>query len=99
MTIKLKKFGTNLISRPAGKEALLAFSSELKKIKEKEEVIIDFEGVMVLTPSWADEFITPLQERFLKKVTLIHTENPSVEATLETLKEARRAKEAMKHSE
>ncbi|MBU1167315.1 STAS-like domain-containing protein [Patescibacteria group bacterium] len=92
MTIKLEKFGTNLISRPTGKEAYLAFRSKLEKIPENEEVVIDFQGVFVLTPSWADEFITPIQKRFKKRVRLLNTENPSVEATLETLKKAKEAK-------
>lgn len=39
----------------------------------------------VLTPSWADEVITPLAENFTN-VKLLNTENSSVKATLETLR-------------
>ena len=54
--------------------------------KEKnEEVIVDFEGVLFF-PSWADEFLTKLTEEYPDKISYIHTENPSVQATLETLK-------------
>lgn len=84
MKIELKKFGTTLVSRPAGKEAWLAFQPTLNELKNNEEIIVDFEGVIVLTPSWADEFLTPLKQKF-KQVDLINTNNPSVKATLAIL--------------
>lgn len=85
MIINLNKFGTTLVSRPSGKEAWLAFQSSLNGIAENEEVIVDFDGVIVLTPSWADEFLTPLFNRFGRRVRLQNTENPSVNATLAIL--------------
>lgn len=85
MIIYLKKFGTTLVSRPSGKEAWLAFQPVLKEMPRDEKIIIDFDGVVVLTPSWADEFLTPLRESFKEKVGLIHIDNPSVKATLEIL--------------
>jgi len=84
MKIDIKKFGTTLISRPAGKEAWLAFQPTLNEIKSDETIIVDFDGVVVLTPSWADEFLTPLRQKF-KEVELINTNNPSVKATLAIL--------------
>lgn len=85
--IELKKFGEILISRPAGREAYLAMSAyTTKDINENEVIEIDFAGVKVLTPSWADEVITPLAKKF-KNVKLIHTENVTVRATLKTLRE------------
>ena len=56
MKIELKKFGTTLISRQNGREALAAFQSTLADIKSDEIVDIDFDGVMTFSPSWADEF-------------------------------------------
>ncbi|MBI2430925.1 MAG: STAS-like domain-containing protein [Candidatus Levybacteria bacterium] len=85
MTIELKKFGTTLVSRPSGKEAWLAFQPVLNEISQNEEVIVDFDGVVVLTPSWADEFLTPLREKFKEKVVLHNIDNPSVKATLDIL--------------
>lgn len=85
MIIEVKKFGTTLVSRPSGKEAWLAFQPILNETSDKKEIIVDFEGVLVLTPSWADEFLTPLRSRFLKRVTLVHTDNASVKATLAIL--------------
>jgi hypothetical protein len=89
MQIYLKKFGTTLISRPAGKEAFLALQSSMKTMDHNEKIEIDFEGVTVLTPSWADEFITPLKNQYKEKIILLNTDNSSVKATMETLKKSR----------
>lgn len=85
MIIQLKKFGTTLVSRPAGKEAWLAFQPVLREALENEEIIADFAEVGVLTPSWADEFLTPLRSRFHNRVRLMNTDNASIQATLAIL--------------
>lgn len=85
MIIPLKKFGTTLVSRPSGKEAWLAFQPVLNEISADEEIVVDFGDVVVLTPSWADEFLTPLYKRFSNKVRLNNISNPSVLATLAIL--------------
>ena len=80
----LKKFGTVLVPRPSGKEAWLAFQPTFSDAQENEEVTVDFSDIAVFTPSWADEFLTPLHSRFPGKVRLINTDNASIEATLAT---------------
>lgn len=85
MIIQLNKFGNTLISRPSGKEALLAFTPMLDQINKNEDIVINFAGVMVLTPSWADEFLTPISTRFGERIKLQNTKNPSVMATLSIL--------------
>lgn len=91
MIISLEKFGTMLISRPTGKEAFLILQPMLEELKKEDEIEIDFQNVEVLTPSWADEFITPLVEEYKDRITFLNTKNPSVVATLETLEKAKRA--------
>ena len=87
MRIELKKFGEMLISRPAGREAYLALSAYLTRDIGRDELLeIDFSGVKVMTPSWADEVITKLLGEF-NDVRLENTENPTVQATLKTLRE------------
>ncbi|MFH1838011.1 MAG: STAS-like domain-containing protein [Candidatus Kuenenbacteria bacterium] len=87
MKIELKKFGEILISRPAGREAFLVIAAYfIKDLDKNTEIEIDFEGVKVLAPSWADEVITKLAEKF-KNVKLLNTENVTVQATLKILKE------------
>lgn len=87
MRIELKKFGELLISRPAGREAYLAMSAYLiHDLKKEENIEIDFSGVKVLTPSWADEVITKLTNDF-PNIKLLNTDNVTVKATLKTLRE------------
>lgn len=84
MKIDLIKFGEILVSRPAGREAYLAMSAYITKdLNEGEEIIIDFLGVKVLAPSWADEVISKLAQNY--KVHFENTDNPTVKATLKTL--------------
>lgn len=86
MIIFFKKFGTTLNGRQFGKESFAAFKSSLRDIKKDEKIIVDFEGVVTFTPSWGDEFLRPLFDRFGKRLALKNTENPSVQATLKLLK-------------
>lgn len=85
MKIDLKKFGNLLTSRQMGKEAYLAFKPNLQDIAKNEQIEIDFSGVDVFSPSWGDEFLTPLISEFGKKIILSNTNNLSVKATLELL--------------
>jgi high-affinity K+ transport system ATPase subunit B len=87
MIIELKKFGTTLTSRQTGKEALAAFQPALESVSDAEEVVIDFTGVITFTPSWADEFITPLHKRYADRMILKNTANSSVQATLKLLED------------
>lgn len=92
MVIELKKFGTTLISRQAGKEALSAFAFNLKNISKNELIIVDFSGVNTFSPSWGDEFLTPLLKERGKNLKLKKTDNPSVKASLEILEETNEVK-------
>lgn len=93
MTIELKKFGSMLVSRQTGKEALAAFEPSLRSIIEDETVIIDFSGVITFSPSWGDEFLTPLLNRYGNRLVLNNPgENSSVFATIEILEKANNVK-------
>lgn len=92
MHIELKKFGELLTSRPAGREAYLAMSAYLTHgLKKEEPIEIDFSGVKVITPSWADEVITKLANDF-SNIKLLNTDNVTVKATLKTLREYSKVK-------
>lgn len=87
MKIEIVKFGDKLVSRPAGREAFFALQSyQLKDVPKEELIEIDFLGVKAMTPSWADEVITKVVEQY-DNVTLLNTENVTVQATLKTLRE------------
>ena len=86
MTIKISNFGDILMSRPAGREAfLMAKAYILKETEKSDAIILDFDEVKVLAPSWADEFISGLQLEYSNVLQYINTENPSVKASLKTV--------------
>lgn len=88
MRVDVSKFGTTLISRPAGREAFLAARAYVIPKDQKEIVELDFTKVKVLTPSWADEFVSGLQKELgEKRVKVIEGKNSSVKNTFETLHE------------
>lgn len=90
MKIELKKFGTTLISRQNGREAFAAFQPQLTALNENENLELDFDGVITFSPSWGDEFLSPLVRQYGSRVVLMNTSNPSVKATLELLENINR---------
>jgi len=91
MLIELKKFGNLLTSRQLGKESLGALSPQLPK-ENAEKIIIDFLDVTTFSPSWGDEFLSPLQQKYQNNLFLKNTSNPSVKATIEILEETNQIK-------
>lgn len=88
MNIELKKFGTTLTSRDSGREAYRAIESELRNLKDDEEIVLDFNGVNTFSPSWGDEFVVNLIKNIKSKVFLLNaSENKSVVETLKLLSE------------
>jgi len=92
MTIYLKKFGTLLNGRMLGKEAFAAFLPSLKDVQGNEKIEVDCDGVDVFSPSWGDEFLSSLIEKFGDRVVLKNTKNPSVKTTLEFLEKINKVK-------
>lgn len=87
MRIELRKFGTTLISRQAGAEAFKAFQPTLRDLQSGEGLEIDFSGVLTFSPSWGDEFLSPLLDQFGDKLVMLPSDNLSVQATLRLLAE------------
>ncbi len=87
MKIVLKKFGTMLISRQNGREASAALQAQLTALGGNEKLELDFEGVITFSPSWGDEFLSPLVRQYGTRLILLNTSNPSVKATLELLEQ------------
>ncbi|MDR2094522.1 MAG: STAS-like domain-containing protein [Treponema sp.] len=86
MNIKIDNFGENLLNRPTGREAFLMVKAYIfKDITPSEEIILDFDDIKVMTPSWLDEFITGIRAEFNNKIKYINTDNPSVSASLRTV--------------
>jgi hypothetical protein len=88
MNIKVVNFGDILLSRPAGREAfLMAKAYVFNDIKSADEIILDFDEIKVLTPSWIDEFIMGIKSNYKNSLQYINTKNPSVKASLKTVLE------------
>ena len=87
MKIQLEKFGTTLISRELGSEAFKALQPTLRDLAKDEELSIDFSGVLTLSPSWADEFLSPLFNQLGDRLAILPSDNLSVQATLRILQE------------
>jgi len=88
MLIRISRFGDILTSRPSGREAFLVASAYIFKDEEK-EFTLDFSDVKVLTPSWADEFIGGIKNKFKNAaVKYENTSNPSVSETLKIINQA-----------
>lgn len=85
MKLEIKRFGDFLISRPAGKEAFLVFQAYMKPENNIEPIEVDFSGIKVLTPSWADEFLGALKQAYGTRVKLLRTDNVTVLETLKVL--------------
>ncbi|HLC70299.1 MAG TPA: DUF4325 domain-containing protein [Patescibacteria group bacterium] len=90
MRIELKKFGNILTSRPAGKDAWSSAQAYiLSDLNSVENIEVDFSGLAVLSPSWADEFLTPLKSKYTDRVKFLPSDNPTVKATLEIIEKQR----------
>jgi len=87
MKLQLEKFGKTLISREVGSEAFKAFQPTLREFSKDEELEIDFSGVLTLSPSWADEFLSPLFALLDNRLVFLPSDNLSVHATLKILEE------------
>ena len=86
MLVNIGNFCDMLMSRPAGREAvLMAKAYVFRELKTQDDIILDFNEVKVLTPSWADEFITGIKSEYSNEIHYINTENPSVKASLKTV--------------
>ena len=92
MKLKLEKFGKTLISRELGSEALKALQQTLRELSQSEQLEIDFSGVLTLSPSWGDEFLSPLLNQLGNRLVLLPSDNLSVQATLKILQEASKRK-------
>lgn len=73
------------MSRDAGREAFAVLQPTLERVPSDELIEIDFAGVNVFSPSWGDEVIGGLLQRFGDRIVLHNTSNLSVKESLELL--------------
>ena len=67
MILEMKKFGVILNSRPSASEAVLRVK-QIVNGSTDEEIILDYNSVEVLTPSFADELINGIKKLYPDKI-------------------------------
>ena len=75
MKLQLEKFGKTLLSRELGSESFKALQPTLRELSKTEDLEIDFSGVLTLSPSWADEFLSPLLHQLGDRLILLQSDN------------------------
>ena len=78
-----------LTSREDGRDALTASHKELANLSLNEQIEIDFTDLGTISPGWADEFLSKLQDEFGDRVSLLPTENLSAQQTIKLLESIR----------
>lgn len=77
------KFGTLLNGRPAGKEAALRIVQIVNGSAGQGDIVLDFAGVEILTPSFADEVLHALKNKYGdERVKIENTNTPTVADTI-----------------
>ena len=71
MLLEMKKFGNILNSRPAAMEAVLRAKQIINGSDVSEPIILDFVEVEVLTPSFADEFVSGIKKNYQNRKIII----------------------------
>ena len=87
MLLEMKKFGNILNSRPAGMEAVLRAKQIINGSDISDPIILDFVEVEVLTPSFADEFISGIKNNYQNRKIIIqgYDNNTVLKETLSAL--------------
>lgn len=93
IVLRLVKFGEALSSRPEGREAALAAIAYQLHQQPQELIVLDFEKVLIMTPSWLSEFIHTLKHHGVKNVRFENTQNKSVAASIEMIEVEDRARQ------
>jgi len=89
-TIKIQKFGQALASRTEGREAALSTIAYQLNGHPPAEIALDFENVVIMTPSWLGEFVQTLLSRGVKRVKYINT-SPLVDSSIEFIADETRS--------
>ena len=88
MRIRIEKFGKVLVSRPAGREALLVMLSAFRPAGGAEPIELDFSDVLSVAPSWLDEVLIGLKKEYGGRVVVLPSPNRSLVESLRVITDA-----------
>ncbi len=83
--ILMNKYGNLLNNRPSAKEAFLRMNQIINTEDKDTIIVLDFAGVEVLSPSYADEILTQLKKKYGKK--RVEVENANAQVVKKTIEE------------
>ena len=73
------KFGTLVKGRPTGREAALRIVQIINGSAGQEDIVLNFAGVEILTPSFADEILHTLWNKYgVERVKIENTTTSTV---------------------
>ena len=82
----MKKFGIVLNGRPAGREAALRLFQIVNGSDDKEKIILDFSDVEILTPSFADELLHLIRDKYgIERIAIENVETSAVKDTISAI--------------
>ena len=70
------------IVRPQGRESALVTLAYITQNKT-DLIQINFQNVLVMTPSWLSEYVQTLKEKGITSVEFLKSDNPSVNSSIE----------------
>ena len=83
--IHIGKIGQVFSSRPEGREAALSIIAYQFNQKPVETVILNFDQVLIMTPSWLSEFIQTIRQHGVRNVQYKNDSNKSVASSIEMI--------------
>jgi hypothetical protein len=81
--ILLSKFGEVFSSRMEGREAALSTIAYHLSQQKPEVVVINFDQVLIMTPSWLSEFVQTLKNHGISHIQYKNSANKSVSSSIE----------------
>ncbi len=87
LQIELKKFGQVFSSRSEGRETALSIIAYHFNKSEVQILTINFEEVLIMTPSWLSEFIQTLKQHGVSEIKYINHTNKSVASSIDMVEE------------
>jgi len=85
MKVLMSKFNNVLNGRPSAREDFLRIKQIVNGVGKTEIIELDFEGVEVLSPSYADELLTSLKNVYGSEKISIHNTSSGVSETFKAL--------------
>lgn len=86
-----QKFGKFLIDRESGKNVYDILKRKMGKLTKAEKMVLDFNGVTILNPSFCDEVFGNLESEY-PGIILIQNANEAHKVAFETVEETRGVK-------